>query len=129
MRGSQHISWCWLPPLAGLVLCAGLRAGVAYGQDVTSRAAAFSTYLGGADLEAGQVLATDAAGHLYVGGYTSSPNFPVTASGRAYRGGDRLGADAFLAKFDPDGGLVYATVLGGSGDEGITALAVEAGGL
>jgi hypothetical protein len=57
----------------------------------------FSTYLGGAGEEWGMAIATDAAGGVYVGGRTSSGDFPATAGAAqpAFAGG---AFDAFVAK-------------------------------
>jgi uncharacterized repeat protein (TIGR01451 family) len=57
----------------------------------------FSTYLGGAGEEWGMAVATDSAGGVYVGGRTSSADFPATpgAAQPAFAGGT---FDAFVAK-------------------------------
>jgi hypothetical protein len=76
-----------------------------------------STYLGGdagatggGDLIRG--AATDAAGNLYVAGATESATFPVTkdAAVATYKGGPWT---MFLARFSPEGTLLYATYFGG----------------
>lgn len=76
----------------------------------------YATYLGGAGLETPQTVAIDADGNAYVTGVTGSPDFPTTVgSAQPEWGGN---ADAFVAKLAPDGAsLVWATYLGGSGDE------------
>jgi hypothetical protein len=56
-------------------------------------------------------VAVDNAGNSYVTGETSAKNFPVTSGAFQTRIG--VGQDAFVAKFNPTGGLVYATYLGG----------------
>ncbi|HEX2272943.1 MAG TPA: SBBP repeat-containing protein [Acidimicrobiales bacterium] len=84
----------------------------------------YSTFFGGSSIEAGFELAVDARGEAYVAGITLSPDFPTTA--RAF---DRtLGgfADGFVTKFNRDGSaLVYSTLVGGSGLEGVLGLAVD----
>jgi hypothetical protein len=75
----------------------------------------FSTFLGGSASEEGYAVAVDGAGAAYVTGSTASANFPTTPG--AF---DRVrgGTDAFVAKLNPSGSaLVYATFLGGNGDE------------
>ena len=89
---------------------------------------AYSTYLGGADIDEGSGVAVDAAGNAYVTGSTASAGFPTTpgAAQRMFGGG---GGDAFVAKLDPAGArLVYSTFLGGNGDDSGAAIAVDSGG-
>ena len=77
---------------------------------------AYSTYLGGSNIDNGESIAVDAAGAAYVAGLTSSAAFPTTpgALETSYNGG----VDAFVAKLAPSGAsLVYATYLGGSFSE------------
>ncbi|HJU05761.1 MAG TPA: tandem-95 repeat protein [Nitrospiraceae bacterium] len=56
---------------------------------------AFSSYLGGNGNDYGRGVAWDAAGNLYVGGYTDSTNFPVTSG--VVQPFNR-GGDAFVTK-------------------------------
>jgi hypothetical protein len=88
----------------------------------------YATYLGGSGYDYGVGIAVDTAGHAYVTGETSSPDFPTvrplqpTLLSSSY--------NAFVAKLAADGAaLVYATYLGGSGygDAGI-GIAVDAAG-
>ena len=61
----------------------------------------YSTYLGTGDPEGGTAIAIDVNGDLYVTGYTSSIDFPVTAGAfeTTFNGGtSRAGGDAFVAK-------------------------------
>ena len=51
------------------------------------------------------------------------PSHPATVFA-----GLELAPDAFVAKFDPDGGLVYATYLGGSGRDSANGVAVDGDG-
>jgi hypothetical protein len=63
----------------------------------------YSTFIGGSGVDAGLDIAVDAGGHAYIAG--------VTYSSKGL-------SDAFVAKIKPDGsGLVYATYLGGSGND------------
>lgn len=80
----------------------------------------FSTYLGGSNWEHTRDVYVDDQGNVYVAGATASADFPATPG--AYdttfnTGGTRVGSqgycDAFVAKFDPSGDLVWATFLGG----------------
>ncbi len=75
----------------------------------------WSTYFGGAFTEACFDVANDQAGNAYIIGYTSSSS-GITLNGyqNVFGGGTN---DAFLAKFDPNGNLVWATYYGGPGDD------------
>jgi hypothetical protein len=86
----------------------------------------YSTHLGGSSNDQGFGIAVDADGSAYVTGNTISSNFPVSsAPAQPTRAGV---TDAFVAKLDPAGALVYATFLGGSGDDAGNAVAVDAAG-
>ena len=78
----------------------------------------YSTLLGGAQLDAGSDVITDADGNAYIVGFTSSTAWPTTtdAADRTYNGG----SDVFACKISSDGSnLTYSTFIGGSGvDEG-----------
>ena len=93
---------------------------------------AFSTYLGGSNNEAARGVAVDAAGNVYVAGYTTTSNLPVsrTAAQSAYGGQtmNLMTGDAFVAKYSAAGALVYLTYLGGSADDVASSIAVDAAG-
>jgi hypothetical protein len=73
----------------------------------------YSTFLGGSVYNFSQNIAVDAKGHAYVTGEASSPDFPTT-EGAALDGS----SDAFVTEFTPNGsGVVFSTLIGGSGDE------------
>ena len=75
----------------------------------------YSTYLGGTGGDNCKGIAVDLNGNVYVTGFTSSSDFPVTPGAHdLYWNGD---GDAFMAKFDPSGNLIYSTYLGGSGGD------------
>jgi hypothetical protein len=79
----------------------------------------YSTYLGGSQNDEGQGVAADAEGCAYVTGYTGSFNFPLTNSYQLLNGYSTSTTyyDAFLAKFAPDGSVLYATPFGGYGND------------
>jgi len=90
----------------------------------------FSTYLGGtggiaAYPEAAQGIALDTQGSAYVTGVTSSADFPLLNAMQTSRRGS---TDAFVAKVNASGTLVYSTYLGGSGVDIGNAIAVDASG-
>lgn len=80
------------------------------------------TYLGGSDLELVEASAADAAGNLYVTGWTRSADFPGMGSAGP---GDE---DVFVTKLSPSGALIWSTWLGGSGLDMGWGLAVDAQG-
>jgi len=87
----------------------------------------YSTYLGGSDYDDAAGIAVDAAGNAYVHGITSSTDFPTTSS--AWQPTANGSFDAFVAKFNPTGAaLVYATYLGGSGDDQGLGIALNGAG-
>lgn len=87
----------------------------------------YATYFGGGQYDGAYAVAVDAAGNAYVGGSTDSTNgFPVLSAYQAgFAGGQ---ADAFLAKFDPRGRLVFSTLFGGSGYDAINDVKVAPDG-
>ena len=84
----------------------------------------YSTLLGGLGTDTGHGIAVDRSGYAYVVGQTDSSNFPLQSPLQAAPGGQ---SDAFVAKIDPNGKLVYSTYLGGSNSDSGTAIAVDSG--
>ena len=86
----------------------------------------FSTYLGGIGDDKAYGIAIDSGGNnLYVTGQTSSSNFPVQSPAQIALGGS---FDAFVAKISSAGSKIYASYLGGSGDDRGTGVAVNSSG-
>lgn len=103
----------------------------------------FSTYLGGSLTDQASALSLDAAGNIYLTGFTQSSNFPlidpfqqILGTGGAGNCGSSnlinvpnlLCSDAFVTKFAPSGIPVFSSYLGGSGNESGQAIAVDATG-
>jgi hypothetical protein len=89
-------------------------------------ALAYSTYLGGSADDSGDGIAVDSQGNAYVTGATTSTNFPTANPLQPAYGGN---SDAFVAKLNAMGSaLVYATYLGGSGDDVGQGIAVDSQG-
>jgi hypothetical protein len=84
----------------------------------------WSTYLGGSQEDFVAGIATDDAGGVIVAGHTAG-GFPVTGGSyqEAFQGGN---FDIFVAKYNSEGNLVFATYLGGSGIDNATGIAVDA---
>jgi YVTN family beta-propeller protein len=82
----------------------------------------YSTYLGGSSFDSAYGIGLDAAGNAYVAGLTGSFNFPTKA---AFQPSSGAPYDAFVAKFDPDGTLVYSTFLGGNDYDDALGIAVD----
>jgi uncharacterized repeat protein (TIGR01451 family) len=86
----------------------------------------YASYLGGSGDDTGTSVAVDAAGSAYVAGTTASNDFPGPGSLQAANGGFN---DLFVLKLSPDGkSLVYATYLGGEGDDFGSTVAVDSAG-
>ncbi|HZT68609.1 MAG TPA: SBBP repeat-containing protein [Terriglobia bacterium] len=87
----------------------------------------FSTYLGGSGAERAQSIALDSTGNIYLAGITSSSDFPVTSGAAQGTAGGM--DDAFVVKLSPGAAQVlYATYLGGSGEDQGQAIAVDSSG-
>lgn len=106
--------------------------------NATGSALVWVTYLGGTSNDCATSIAVDSTGNAYVTGYTDSTDFPIlptktsVAQGTFGGGGGNnsfhMLGDAFVAKFDPSGKLLWSTYLGGSLDDGGAAIAVDASG-
>jgi gliding motility-associated-like protein len=75
-----------------------------------------SGFLGGSSDDRAKGVTVDQNNNIYITGYTSSANFPVSAGvyDNSYNGGQ----DVFVMKFDPSVvSLQYATFIGGTYDE------------
>ncbi len=74
----------------------------------------YATYLGGSTDDAGTAIAVDAAGSIYVIGFTVDTDFPVTAG--SFQTTNTMDNEiAFVAKLNAAGSaLVYSTYLGGA---------------
>lgn len=88
----------------------------------------FALGLGGPSNDLARAVATDAAGNVYVAGgfngtadFDPSPTTSVSLTSKGVR-------DAFVAKYTPDGALLWARGLGGAGDDFGHSVALDAAG-
>lgn len=105
----------------------------------------YSTFLGGSCEDWGNGIAVDSMGNAYVTGATESTDFPTVRAAQAHYAGPypagrhhgclASGAppqpwgDAFVTKLNPSGNrIVYSTFLGGPGNDGGAAIAVDGRG-
>jgi hypothetical protein len=97
----------------------------------------YSTYLGaggGFGNDEAHGIAVDSADNAYVTGSTNSTNFPTTPGAFQptvpFKNCSAVGCTTvFVTKINPAGSaLVYSTYLGGSGEDGGAAIAVDAAG-
>ncbi len=91
----------------------------------------YSTYLGGSNDRGNGIAVDPASGDALLTGYTQSTNFPTANPFQPSHGGGVCGpfpcADAFVARLSASGSaLVYATYLGGSGEDSGLGIAVDA---
>ena len=87
----------------------------------------FSTYLFHTDKYAANYdIYTGSDGFIYISGNTRDKNFPSTEG--AYQRELKGEADAFVAKFTPDGKIVFATLIGGTKREHHTHITVDKDG-
>ena len=93
--------------------------------NAAGNALSFSTYVGGLGDDGGYGIGVDSPGNIYVAGFTNSANFPTRAPAQPRLAG---GDDAFVLRLDGNGGLVYSTYLGGTGNDRSFDLAVDSNG-
>src|SRR5581483_7341126 len=86
---------------------------------------ACSTYVGGSGMDSITGVAVDAAGNVYVAGWTDSGDLPLRNAVWPRSGN----VDAFVAKWSNKGAtLEYCTYLGGAGDDRAFGIAVDGSG-
>ena len=96
----------------------------------------YATYLGGQEQDVATSITASPSGGVYVIGYSSSPDFPVTSGVvQTQNHGPVIYAngpgpvlqqgDAFITKFNQDGSIAYSTFLGGTGTDVPTQIIVD----
>jgi hypothetical protein len=86
----------------------------------------WATYFGGSGSESAAGLAIDNSGNIYIVGYTASSSGIATSG--AYKTTFGGTYDAFLAKFNSSGSLLWSTYYGGSDDDEGEAIALDGSG-
>lgn len=81
---------------------------------------AWSTYLGGLNADVGWAIAVDGTGAVYVGGSTSSSDFPASNAYASL-------LDGFVTKISSDGSTItWSKFFGGTGNDSILGLGLDA---
>ncbi len=84
---------------------------------------AWSTYLGGSADELGNAIALDNSGNVYIGGTTTSTNFPSTLG---WQGSNKGSADGTVTELSADGSmLIFSSYFGGTSIDRVNSLAVN----
>ncbi len=79
---------------------------------------------GGAEIEEGKSICTDASGNVYVTGYFESPNITFGSTTLTSAGW----VDIFVVKYDAAGNVLWATSAGGTNNEEGKSICTDAGG-
>jgi uncharacterized protein (TIGR03437 family) len=85
----------------------------------------YTVFWGGEGAESVTGLAVNSSGEIYVAGQTLSADYPTLQAAQASFGGS---SDGFLTKLSANGGFLYSTYLGGTKEDAIAALALDATG-
>ncbi|MBI3208565.1 MAG: SBBP repeat-containing protein [Candidatus Solibacter usitatus] len=91
----------------------------------------YGTFIGGNGLDVLRAMGIDAAGQIWLAGYTFSTDFPTSAN--AFRRTPAGGADAFLLRFDSTkrttgAAIAYGTLLGGRASDVVYGMALSPDG-
>jgi hypothetical protein len=94
----------------------------------TGSALVFASYLGGGTgAQTGNTVAFDKNGNVYVGGVTSSSDFPLA---NAIQSTNHGGQEGFVTGFNSPGtALLFSTYLGGSASDAVNGIAVDSTGV
>ncbi len=93
--------------------------------DAAGSHALYLTFLGGSSYDSARAIAVDAQGNIYVTGVTNSTDFIVVGGVQTGPAGT---PDAFVAKLNASGQVVYSTYLGGPGADYGLGIAVDGNG-
>ena len=93
---------------------------------VTGSSVSYASYLGGEREDTSWAVRADASGAVYIGGQTTSEDFPVHNAFQAERPG--YGIKGSVTKLTPSGAISYSTYLGGSGTDPVYGIDVDSSG-
>lgn len=82
----------------------------------------WGTYFGGSGEDVATAISADLLGNVYITGYTTSTDSIATAGAYKTNGGGTF-TDAFIARCNTAGNLIWATYFGGSDDDASTGIA------
>jgi hypothetical protein len=86
----------------------------------------FTATFGGKGSDTGNAIAVDPSGNIWVGGETSSGDFPLRDALQTLPG---TGSTGFLVKLAPDGTVIYSTYFGGLlGSSSVNGIATDESG-
>jgi uncharacterized protein (TIGR03437 family) len=95
----------------------------------TSGNIVFTTTFGGKGIDQGTAVAVDAAGNVWVGGNTTSDNFPLRDALQKVLTTNSGGQVGFLVKLAPDGTVIYSSYFGGLlGNSSVNGVAADSDG-
>ncbi len=86
---------------------------------------AWATYYGGATSQVSYDIEVDAGGNSVITGETTSNPFPITAGAFQTTFGSAGFTDCFIVKFNPNGGRLWSTYLGGNNTDQTPRLTID----
>jgi uncharacterized protein (TIGR03437 family) len=95
--------------------------------NATGSALLYATFLGGSQDDNATAIALDTDNSAVFAGTTNSPDFPTSLGALQATPGSKNGT-AFVARLDATGAMAFATLLGGSGIDSASAVAVASDG-
>lgn len=84
----------------------------------------WSTYFGDSGDDYINQIALDKVGNIIIGGYVNSNNLPVDIN--SYQKQNKGGYDFYIAKFSSDFKLIWSTYIGGTSDDYLITLGIDA---
>ncbi len=107
--------------IAAAVLLLALLAGSAFAATAPVPPS-LTKQFGSVQVDYARDVATDAAGNVYVAGTTHGA---IDAPAQIVPNANKGGADAFVAKFDPDGTLLWVTQFGSAADDFVEGISLD----